>query len=311
MLGRILNRIGRKIRRSFGPRPHTLWPVRPELPLPHGIDAGSLRAWLLTVHPAGAPEQEMAQYCGEDFERFVRTWHLAEGLSGECLELGANPYFTTMLLRRFSSLRLTLVNYFGGQVEGNILDQEVCFQDWNTGRPDRVTLSTHHFNIEKTSFPFADGVFDSVLFCEVLEHLLEDPLFPLREIQRVLKPGGTLILTTPNAARLENVARLLAGESIYDPYSAYGPYGRHNREYTLNELRLLLAHTGFAVDTAFSADAHENRANLFFPMSKLAPLLSKHAELGQYLFVKARTVDKGKTTRPRWLYRSYPAEEMA
>src|SRR5207302_6079645 len=129
--------------------------------------------------------------------------------------------------------------------------------------------------------------FDAVLFCEVLEHLLEDPFRPLREIQRVLKRGGALILTTPNATRLENVARLLAGENIYDPYSAYGPYGRHNREYTLKELRRLLTHAGFTVQTAFSADVHENHANLFFPVSKLVPLLGRNEDLGQYLFVKA------------------------
>src|SRR5204863_9220093 len=115
-----------------------------------------------------------------------------------------------------------------------------------------------------------------VLFCEVLEHLLEEPLRSLREIQRVLKHGGTLIVTTPNATRLENVARLLAGENMYDPYSAYGPYGRHNREYTLNELRLLLTHAGFTIQRAFTADVHENHANLFFPVSKLLPLLGRN-----------------------------------
>jgi len=310
MVGRILHKLWRRVRLCFEPRPETLWPLRPPLLMPPGIGVDALRAWLQTVHPAGAPAQEMAGYCAEDFERFVRTWHLSVGLSGDCLELGANPYFTTMLLRRFSPLRFTLVNYFGPQVQGSLLSQEVCFDNWSTGRPDRISLSTHHFNIEKERFPFGDGTFDVVLFCEVLEHLLEDPLFPLREIQRVLKPGGTMILTTPNASRLENAARLLAAENIYDPYSGYGPYGRHNREYTLKELKLLLEHAGFQVDTAFSADVHENRANLYVPVSKMMPLLKRHADLGQYLFVKARNQTKGKSTRPGWLFRSYPEGEF-
>jgi SAM-dependent methyltransferase len=309
MLGRILHRLRRAVRLRFEPRPETLLALRPPLSLPDGISADALRAWLRTVHPAGAPAQEMANYCGEDFERFVRTWHLAAGLTGECLEIGANPYFTTMLLRRFSPLRLTLVNYFGPKVQDSVLTQEVCFENWQTGQPDRLALPTHHFNIEKERFPFSDGAFDVVLFCEVLEHLLEDPFFTLREIQRVLKPGGTLIVTTPNVIRLENVARLLAGENIYDPYSGYGPYGRHNREYTLKELRLLLEHAGFIVDTAISADVHENRANLFFPVSKLAPLVQRNADLGQYLFVKAKNQGKVIRTRPGWLFRSYPAHD--
>jgi SAM-dependent methyltransferase len=304
-----LHKVWRKIRRRFEPSPETVFALRPPLVLPTGTSADGLRAWLGTVHPAGAPLEEMANYCSEDFERFVRTWHLAADLSGDCLELGANPYFTTMLLRRFSSLRLELVNYFGPGPE-RVISQEVCFENWRTGVADRLALSTHHFNIEKERFPFADSAFDVVLFCEVLEHLLEDPLCALREIQRVLKRGGTLIVTTPNVARLENVARLLAGENIYDPYSAYGPYGRHNREYTLNELRLLLTHAGFQVQTAFTADVRKNQANLFVPVSKLVALLGSREDLGQYLFMKARNDGACKATRPRCLFRSYPAKEL-
>jgi SAM-dependent methyltransferase len=306
MLRRILRKLGRKLRMRLEPYPQSLLPrLRPVLCLPEGIAEEALRAWLEKVHPAGAPLEEMASYCREDFERFVRTWHLTVGLQGECLELGASPYFTTMLLRRFSSLRLTLVNYFGSHVESGMLAQEVCFENRQTGRPDRITLPTHHFNVENERFPFADGSFDVVLFCEVLEHLPHDPLFALHEIRRVLKPEGTLILTTPNVARLENVARLLAGENIYDPYSGYGLYGRHNREYTAEELRRLLEHVGFRAVTAFSADVHENRTNLFFPVSKLVPLLRRDAEWGQYLFVKAQAAGPADNTRPAWLFRSY------
>lgn len=300
MLGRIL----RTVLRRLQPRPASLLPLRPPLSFPEGLGEAALRRWLGTVHPVGAPAREMANYCGADFERFVRTWQLTSGLTGECLELGANPYFTTMLLRRFSPLRLTLVNYFGPQVQESILPQEVCFENWDTGQPERATLPTHHVNIEKAALPFASGTFDVVLFCEVLEHLLEDPLLPLRESHRVLKPGGSLIVTTPNVARLENVARLLAGANIYDPYSGYGPYGRHNREYTLAELRGLVEHTGFRIEAAFSADVHENRAALFYSPSKLAALLTRSADLGQYLFVRARNNGSATTGWPEGLHRS-------
>src|SRR5271165_1747591 len=191
---RILHRFLRKLRRLLEPTPESVFALRPEMLLPTGIDLVALRTWLQTVRPVGAPKEEMACYCGEDFERFVRTWQLADGLQGECLELGANPYFTTMLLRRFNSLRLTLANYFGEQIDEPILRQDVTFQNWQTNRNETISLSSHHFNVEKDSFPFADSAFDVVLFCEILEHLLLDPLVPLREIQRVLKIGGTLIL---------------------------------------------------------------------------------------------------------------------
>ncbi len=47
-----------------------------------------------------------------------------------------------------------------------------------------------------TDIPLADASFDSVVSTEVLEHV-PDPLKALREMYRVLKPGGHLVLSTP------------------------------------------------------------------------------------------------------------------
>lgn len=45
--------------------------------------------------------------------------------------------------------------------------------------------------------PFADGSFDYILLSEVVEHL-EAPQLSIREASRVLRPGGRLLVTTPN-----------------------------------------------------------------------------------------------------------------
>ena len=45
--------------------------------------------------------------------------------------------------------------------------------------------------------PFPNASFDTVFSCETVEHV-PDPQLALRELARVLKPGGTLFLTTPN-----------------------------------------------------------------------------------------------------------------
>lgn len=45
--------------------------------------------------------------------------------------------------------------------------------------------------------PFADGSFDFTLLSEVVEHL-EEPHLSIREASRVLRPGGRLLVTTPN-----------------------------------------------------------------------------------------------------------------
>jgi ubiquinone/menaquinone biosynthesis C-methylase UbiE len=49
--------------------------------------------------------------------------------------------------------------------------------------------------------PFADGVFDVVVFSEVIEHLMQ-PELAVWEIARVLKPGGTFVMTTNNASEV-------------------------------------------------------------------------------------------------------------
>ena len=95
------------------------------------------------------------------------------------------------------------------------------------------------FNIETDRFPYEDGRFDMVLYCEMIEHLMHDPSHSLYEIHRVLKPGGYLVLSTPNPFRYTNYLRFLTGKNIYPPFPATAPT-RHNREFSAAELRLLL-----------------------------------------------------------------------
>jgi len=45
--------------------------------------------------------------------------------------------------------------------------------------------------------PLADATFDLVISCETIEHVV-DPIKALEEVHRVLRPGGRLVLTTPN-----------------------------------------------------------------------------------------------------------------
>lgn len=55
-------------------------------------------------------------------------------------------------------------------------------------------------DITKTNIP--DGSYDGVVSVEVIEHVPEDSLF-VRQIHRILKPGGFLVLTTPNGESRE------------------------------------------------------------------------------------------------------------
>lgn len=105
------------------------------------------------------------------------------------------------------------------------IDKFVCDVDFKT-----------YPNVEfkqQTVPPFqgiADACFDFVVTFQVIEHIVPDDLY-VKEIARVLKPGGKLIVTTPN--RYMSLSR--------NPW--------HIREYKPNELTVLLKKHFKSVET--------------------------------------------------------------
>jgi glycosyltransferase involved in cell wall biosynthesis/SAM-dependent methyltransferase len=279
----------------------------PPLPLPSGWSEEALFDLVSSVQVEDAPSEELKTYVQADFKRFVYTLGLVPERSNQTLlELGANPYFTTTLLSKFRNADLHLANFFDhAEPEGS---QRVTIHKTK----ETFTYNYKHFNIEKDAFPYEDDTFDVVLFCEIIEHLLFDPVHALVEIKRVLKPGGILVLTTPNVVRLDNVRKIIGGENVYDPYSGYGPYGRHNREYTQEDLFSLLSVNGFTVSTMFTADVNPGHTSSSVPLEKIAPLVRhRQTDLGQYIFCQSSVNQAAKhlpPVRPDWLYRSMPEQ---
>jgi 2-polyprenyl-3-methyl-5-hydroxy-6-metoxy-1,4-benzoquinol methylase len=102
-------------------------------------------------------------------------------------------------------------------------------------------------NIEKERFPYKSNFFDYVIMGEVIEHLVETVDLPIEESKRVLKKGGKLILSTPNACELGKRLLFLFGENIYWDLSTYyerGIYERHNREFNMKEVLGLVKKSG-------------------------------------------------------------------
>lgn len=60
------------------------------------------------------------------------------------------------------------------------------------------------FEADVSNLPFEDAAYDLVLNTQVLEHV-KDPAKVCKELARVLKPGGSLFLTTPQSSPLHNL----------------------------------------------------------------------------------------------------------
>jgi len=131
-------------------------------------------------------------------------------------------------------------------------------------------------------------------------------------VEDTLKPGGDLIVTTPNVARLDNVRKIIAGHNVYDPYSGHGPYGRHNREYTQEDLFDLLSSNGFSIRTMFTADVNSGPKS-DVPLNAIAHLVKqRQTDLGQYIFCRCSVNHESKgitAQRPEWLYRGTSTTE--
>lgn len=95
------------------------------------------------------------------------------------------------------------------------------------------------------------GSFDVVLSMGVIEHIPHTPRLFLEAMNRLLRPGGLLVIDTPNLGYLHTREKLSRGESIFCPlelqYDTAIPFEGHHREYTSKELLWMLNHIGHEV----------------------------------------------------------------
>ncbi|MGD9483333.1 methyltransferase domain-containing protein [Streptomyces sp. TRM70308] len=167
--------------------------------------------------------------------------------------------------------------------------------DWSHDALRRANTRLSAVRGELAALPFATGAADAVLFSEVIEHLV-DPDAALDELHRVLRPGGHLLLSTPNLAAWYNRGLLLAGvQPVFSEVSLRGVHGRpgaqvvgHLRLYTARALRSMLPAAGFRVVRVTGAPYHDVPR----PLRPLDRLACRAPSLASILLVHARRVDR-------------------
>lgn len=167
----------------------------------------------------------------------------------EHLDIGSGHGDLIQLLRSRFDVQSSACDYTDSLMK--LVDVKVCVANLNT-----------------QGLPYQDSIFDLVTCTEVIEHL-EHYRYTLREIYRVLKPGGTLVLSTPNILNLKSRIRFL----IFGFYNLFGPL--HFRESELH-----------------STGGHINPVSLFFLTHSLVDAGFHEIEV---------SIDKKQGTSKAWL----------
>jgi 2-polyprenyl-3-methyl-5-hydroxy-6-metoxy-1,4-benzoquinol methylase len=106
-------------------------------------------------------------------------------------------------------------------------------------------IKASYCDLNKEKLPYSDNSIDLIFAGEVIEHLIDTDTF-IHELYRCLKPGGFLLITTPNLVSIENRLRILFG--VYPVWVDYRLQGSgHVRTYTPSVLRKQLRAFGFKI----------------------------------------------------------------
>jgi SAM-dependent methyltransferase len=250
------------------------------------------------------PNEAARRYTEIHLHRIGRTLERVPSprSSGRILELGAYMQMTPALqcVLGYTEVRGAFFGPLGRVDEKSI----------TSGGREIFRCVVDLFDAEKDRYPYEDGRFETVLACEIFEHLLHDPMHMLTEINRVLEDQGTLILTTPNVTSFTAVARVLEQSGNPQLYSKYadprGEYAEteipHVREYTPLELTEAVESAGFEVVslTTEASPGYENEQRV----RKILERLSYSTDLrGEQMYCIARKRSGKPTIRyPKFLY---------
>lgn len=253
--------------------------------LPAGaVDGARFRALLADWAAAQAtpPSAALREYIEMHFERTLDLLNLVHHLlpqGGRLVDYSATGYFRHALTATLPGLEL-------------------------------ANVSGVNYELDAYADKMGAGRYDLCLNAEVLEHLLFDPSHMVFSINRMLRPGGHLVLTTPNGCSLANGLRLLEGAppSLWNQLNLGSRqyYERHNRDWTPFEVQRLLREHGFEVLQTHTRDYYRDTHAIIAARPRQAELIRQeatHRLLGDTTIVLARKTAEAKApVHGSWLY---------
>ena len=174
------------------------------------------------------------------------------------LEIGALPFMLTLPLMRRGY---------------NVTALDKPTSEWDPAVPMRLGLNHVACDLDIQPLPFKTNSFDVVLMNQVFAHLRVDLIGSMREIFRVLRPGGLLYLSSPNLRSFRALAQLIfRGDacafmgSVHYNYSSLESHGFMGqiRVYTPKEIADFLSTMNFRVGgIIYRGKVHDGRLARF------------------------------------------------
>ena len=229
------------------PHARTLWSGEAESTVLGAADdiirrLDRFRGEIMEKHVAVLPPDAMRSYLRMNVVRVIRLVELIQRRGfdgGSVLEVGAWFGSFALSLRRLGYEVVACDRY---ESYGEAFKSHV---DLLRREGVQIASTTRQGELDQIR---SLGSYDVVVAAAVIEHIPHTPRDLLETLFGAVRPGGLLVLDTPNIARYWNRQALGRGDTIFQPlesqYFCEPPWEGHHREYTARELRWMLERVG-------------------------------------------------------------------